>query len=1393
MVLRSLKFLAALVRGALWVVLGLAMALVLAWGALHWVIVPRIDEFRPRLQEMASHALGVPVRIGALEARSNGLVPSITVRDLVLPGAGGQPGLHVPSAVAAFSVASLLRGGLEQLVLDGPELEVRRTGAGRWQVAGFDLTGDPQADTQAADWVFSQPELVVRGGSVRWVDELRGGEPVTLGDVLIVVRNGLRHHQLRLDATPPTDLGDRFMLRGQFRRSLLERHAGAWKTWDGTLYADLPRLDVARLPVYLRPAQDLGLQEGAELRQGSAALRLWADVARGAPTRVLGDLAAGDVNALLGTGLEPLMLKSLATRVGWQRSGRSTAVWTQGLRFEPADGPAWPGGNVRLEWRTPGSAREPGGGQLHAEQLDLDALGRIARSLPLTRPARDALQRIGPARGLVEQVQAQWTGPADEPTDWRLQTRLRQLALAARPSERAPSQTPHGPVPHPGVPGIEGADVDLDATPAGGHATLAIRQGALEFPGVFEEPRIPLQSLSANAGWKVQGEHIEVALERLQLANADATGEFKIGWKTGTAPGKRFPGVLDLQGQFSRANGARVHRYLPLGIPPDARHYVRDAIAQGNARNVAVRIRGDLTEVPFDKHPAAGEFRFAGQVSDVVMHYVPRSIQPRDQPAWPALTELGGELIFERNSMRVRGAHARVQDHPGWELPKIEAGIADLGHTRVTVQAEGQGPLAAALGIVRDSPVALLTEHALDDATGSGAASLKLSLDLPVDDIHHAKVKGSVQLAGNDIQLSPGSPRLAAAQGGVEFSDTGFAIRDARTRVLGGEARVSGGSVSAERRAAGAAPVEVRVSGNASAEGLRGMADWGPVAALARQASGSANYEAVLGFRGAQPEIQVSSDLRGLGFDLPEPLAKPQAAAWPLRVELRQVDARDRVRASVSDVLSAEFELDASRPEGTRVLRGAVGVGAQGTRGLALPASGVLARADLPRIDVDAWEAAVTRVAGKGAGDDDALRAYLPDRLSLHTGELVMDGRTLHQVSATGTREGTSWRADVSARELAGRVTYREGTAGAAGAVVARLTRLVIPDSQNDEAAALLAEPPSRIPALDVVADSFELRGKPLGRLEVQAVNLDAAARPAPGNRGAGAEWRLNTLRLSAPDATFSAHGRWAAPEAAGAARRTTLDFELDIHDAGKLLERFGMEGVVRRGKGQFGGRIGWTGAPTTPHYPSMDGQLHLDIGAGQFLKADPGVAKLLGVLSLQSLPRRLTLDFRDVFSQGFAFDFVRGDVAVQHGVARTSNLQMKGASAAVLMDGSADLARETQDLRVLVVPEIDAGTAALVATAINPAIGISAFLAQLILQRPLAKAATREFRLTGSWDEPKVTPVAAGSAGALQPALPAESASAAPAARNPAPAPEPEAAGSGAAPAPPRTVEEPS
>jgi uncharacterized protein YhdP len=155
-----------------------------------------------------------------------------------------------------------------------------------------------------------------------------------------------------------------------------------------------------------------------------------------------------------------------------------------------------------------------------------------------------------------------------------------------------------------------------------------------------------------------------------------------------------------------------------------------------------------------------------------------------------------------------------------------------------------------------------------------------------------------------------------------------------------------------------------------------------------------------------------------------------------------------------------------------------------------------------------------------------------------------------------------------------------------------------------------------------------------------------------------------------------------------------------------------------------------------------MSGDVKVRLNRGQFLKVDPGAAKLLGVLSLQSLPRRLTLDFRDLFQEGFAFDAIDGDVNIQQGVASTRNLRMRGLQAVVLMEGTANLRTETQNLQVYVVPDVNAGAASLAYAAINPVVGLGTFVAQMLLRKQVSEAGTQAFNISGSWSDPQVTRV---------------------------------------------------
>ena len=1358
-------------RGLLWLVASAWLLFGLSWFVLHGWIVPRIAELRPRLEQQASKALGVPVRIGQITGRSLGAMPTFELRDVILLDAQGREAVRLPRVVGALSPSSLWGLGFEQLVLEQPQLDIRRAADGKIFVGGLEVSKDSDTGHSAVlDWLFSQTEFVVRGGTLRWTDEMRQAPPLALRQVDGVMRNGRHRHRMRLDATPPPEWGARFSLRGIFRQPLLSGRTGDVMTWTGQMYGDFSRVDVSRIQQYAS-LDSLGVA----LNRGQGALRAWADVSKGKITSALADVALQDVDVRLGAKLEPLGFESLTGRLGASQHAQGFDFSTEGLQFRARDGLQWPGGNLALV-HTSETRSASQNTTLKADRLDLAALAQIASRLPLDSGVQAMLASFAP-QGLVEILDARWQGPLDAPSAFAAKGRVAGLSVAALPAPvPAPGGRAAGAVEAiPGRPGLSGATVDFNLTQEGGQASVKMVKGALDLPGIFEESKLMLDQLSTEAKWKVAGQKIDLQLRDLQFANADAQGQAQVRWQTddkatgpptaGSSPDRRFPGILELQGSLSRGDGSRVHRYLPLVLGADVRHYVRDAVVKGQVSDVRFKVRGPVEHLPFTD-PAQGDFQVSAKVRNGHFVYVPKSLQPPGAAPWPALTELTGELVFDRASLDVKGVSSKVAGLPGLQLVRGDARIADLANNAtVEVTTDIKGALSDALGFVNASPVGNMTAQGLAKATAGGTADYRFRLRLPINDIDKSTVEGTVTLPGNDVKFAVDAPLLARLKGVVNVTDSGFSVAGAQASLLGGDIRIDGGT-----RPAAAAPdnktsVAFKAQGTLTAEGLRQAKDLGLVSRLAAHASGSAAYTASVLFRRGVPEVMVSSSLQGMALTLPAPLAKTTEAALPVRFENALLPGsmeagqtlQDQLSVSIGRVAAINYVRDVSGAE-PRVIRGGIGVGLEAGESVPAPETGVGANINLAQVDLDAWEKILDDATGGGISQAGAATpspasssaaaatmSYLPTLMAIRAKELKVQGRSLNNVVVGGSRDGLNWRANIDAAELNGYLEFRQPGAQGAGRVYARLSRLSLAASEASEVEAILDAQPASIPALDIVVENMELRGKKLGRVEVDAVNRGATA-AEDGVR----EWRLNKFNIILPEAVLTASGNWAAivpsgPRVAllpGERRRAAINFRLDIADSGQLLKRFGMDGVIRRGKGKLEGQISWIGSPLSLDYPTLSGQFNVNVESGQFMKADPGIAKLLGVLSLQSLPRRLTLDFRDVFSQGFAFDFVRGDVAIQQGVAKTNNLQMSGVNAAVLMEGRANIADETQNLKVVVVPEINAGTASLIATVINPAIGLGSFLAQMFLRRPLMEAATQEFQIDGTWSDPKITKI---------------------------------------------------
>ena len=1336
-----------------WVLFGATLAVV------HGFIVPRIGDWRPDLENLASRAVGIPVRIGAIQAASSGWIPTFEFSGVRLLDGSGRDALVLNRVLTSVSVASLWRLGFDQIHIDQPTLDVRRRADGVFEVAGFALSGGEAATDEPSallDWFFAQSEFAIRSGTVRWTDDLRQQPAVTLEQVDLVVRNPGRQHLLRLDATPEGGLAGRINLQGVFRSPLLTLHPGRLSDWRGTAFVDMPAVDLARMA---SPTQ-LSDQIGLHVSQGRGALRVWADVDKGRLTHSTADLALTDVNARFSRAAHALQLKHFAGRLTLTHQPEGWAIQTDRIDLETDRGTRWTNGQLRALYQ-PTMAPSQAPGELDISRFDLAAMQELASALPLPTDLRHWVDELQPT-GEIEKLSLKWTGNDETWSSYSAKGQARDLSLRAANLSASPADTPTTP----GRPGFSGAHASFELNQHGGKATLGMRQGNLVFPGVFEDPLIPLDSAQADVSWTLKNGDIHVQFSNARFSNADLQGQATGSWRTAppetSGSGTRFPGILKLDGTLSRGKGARVHRYLPLVIAADARHYVRDAILAGNAHDVRFKVHGDLWHMPFDKSPE-GDFRIVAKVSKVDYAFVPTAYTEATALKWPALRQLEGELVFDKASMSLKVSKGLVADAPGLRVGRTSARIADLSHNAVVeIDAQIDGPLQDALSVVRRSPLADMTAHALAQARGSGTAAIQFGLAIPLQRMAHTTVKGSVTLPGNDVQIAPDTPVLVRTRGTVEFTDKGFQVPAATARLVGGELQFAGGMRAADT------PVRFRGQGTATAEGLKQAAFLGLGAQLAAHARGSTAYTAQLTLGAAGPDIQVESNLQGLQFNLPAPLDKATGATWPMRYQSRPLSAKPNTPAAAtleettleladgqSPLLRAALVRDVTTLP-TRTLAGSIAVGDRARSASAPPASGIQLAVDLPHFDADAWEDLLTSPPPQSAETIElaaTLATALPNQVNLHTPRLTAGGRDWRDVRLQTTRQGTNWRGQVQARELAGQFSYRPGAEGKGAYLQAKLghvkwqtTSPAAPTSTALAAGTPLpapAKPLPTMPALDIEVGALELDGRQLGTLNLQATHRAHAQ--------GGADWHLNQLTLKVPEAQLVGSGDWASASTSPSGgtpgtRHTGLQFTLDVNDTGALLARFGMPDVFRGGKGQMKGQLNWQGPPYALHTPSLSGQLNLNLATGQFLRADPGIAKLLGVLSLQSLPRRLTLDFSDVFTQGFAFDFVRGDAVVSKGVATTNNLQMKGPTAAVLLEGTADIGTETQDIRALVIPELNAGTASLIATVVNPAVGLGTFLAQAFLRQPLIKASTQTFHIHGSWSDPQVDRVRTAS-----------------------------------------------
>jgi uncharacterized protein (TIGR02099 family) len=838
------------------------------------------------------------------------------------------------------------------------------------------------------------------------------------------------------------------------------------------------------------------------------------------------------------------------------------------------------------------------------------------------------------------------------------------------------------------IPGITGLSGQISGSDSSGSLALNAPHLQLDAPQLLLEP-LAFDTLTAQADWQRKSGGWDVKLNNFSAANTDLAGTAYGTYQTD----EHGPGVADVTLNLTRASVRHAVRYLPKElIGRKTMDWLQSSLQGGEADDVHLRLRGDLNDFPFPENNK-GQFQVAVKAKDVVIDYV--KDWPRVENATVTLLIEGPRLQVDSNAAMLAGAQAQ----------RVSVVIPDMTAQEPLVQISGEasGETKHALNFIQHSPVRGYINGFTDEATVRGEGKLNLQLDIPLSD-KPIKLNGNYHFADNDLSIYESIPMARKATGDLAFTESSVQVNSFNAQVLGGPATLT---------------VHTGTDGalTAKMQGRANMDAWRKVNSdpMLKPLSGAADWSADVSVNKGQFAVVVASNLKGLGSDLPAPLSKKANDAIPVKFEMRSATAdQDVMWLQYGEMLSARMVREADEKGVRNFTRGYVNFGP--ARKMA-DREGVWLSGVLPLLSLEGWpdlpKGGSSTVWPTIDGADVVVQ-----KLTGYSS--VANGLNIHARNRNGIIS-----AQLSSKELSGELSwFPQGK----GKLVARLKTLTLGQEDKDKKAeAIRAAKPVHgadslsIPVVDVAADNFVYRGNPLGQLELHASPFEK-------------EILLDHFRLVNPDGVLVVNGKWGSAPA-----QTHLVVKLTLSNVGNVLGRSGYPNSIKNGSGALDADLVWAGGPHELALANLDGHVTLKMNKGRFLKLDPGAGKLLSVMSLQALPKHIALDFTDVFSTGFEFDSIDGEGQMRQGVLLTNDFKIYGSAAKVTLSGQLDLSRETQSLRVKVMPTIGDSVSLLALAAVNPVVGAGVYLANKILSNPLDKLVSFEYNVTGSWADPKV------------------------------------------------------
>ena len=1262
--------------------------------------LPGISQYKGTVEDWAAGFLENTVIVDSISAEWQGWIPSLSLRGVRLRNRDGT-GNIIGFDSATVEISPLMSLWKQQpvprrIVISGLNLSVSRLAGGTIIVQGINVTRK-DSENEFARWLFGQDRIEVRDTRVTWVDHKHGQDPIRLDDVRLAIQTDGARSQVTGELKLPGKYGETV----QFA---LDATGEIWtSSWSGEVYAAATQVNPDSWYREFRPRQ-------ITPAGGSADLELWSSWEEAKPVRAQGRLTYHDF-VVLSAG------KTLrVAEVSGQFRGTKLPDkdWHFSLNLENlvTENGNWPAANIEL-------VVPAGTGQRYAlgfDYLNLADLVPLASGVEsISGPIRDMLDTASIHCELLDGYIA-YDKRSDPEDPLAFDFTFRNLHADLGPDR----------------PAVEQLSGRLHGSGRRAGITMNEAAGRFSIPGLYSN-QLLFSSIDGTLSWSGTATGWELYTDHFSVANDDMS----LAIRGGAEKEEAHPAPhLDLVAEIRSERLENMYSYMPYTDKFRIREWMERALHAGYVDSAVAVIRGYADEYPFRNNN--GQLRGIVTLSDGIVEY---------SPHWPAVDHVDAEILFENE---VLTANVTAGSVFGAEITGATGIIRDLTKRPKIVDLEGnvRGPEKDLEVFISQSPLAQdkIIKYA-NQSLVAGNFDMDLDMIIPIRAPQlQSSLAGTLRLEEARLVSGASNVVLEQVNGAVNFTRDSVFGRDLSALFRGQPVALAmSGSKNSPHK-----PPAFTITGRSTDEFIieqikeRFPGAAGFAAGLGKNLSGETGWQARFTFEqdpvGLVQRLVISSDLYGLALSLPKPLWKSTYGRRKLTVSKTLQEASPTVLRYEGGIQARLHPGQDNTLERLDIFLG----GATRTRPLDAPGPGhkeINLTGHMEQVAISEWHntiasfipawkpASAGRKAGTGGNMPGQASGFFSSaniNIELETGLLKLLRQSFTDSSLQASRSKGNWRAAIQGENLEGEF-YLPRERSPENRVEVNLDKLVI--STVDEDGVKSNADPKTLPPLQVEIADLTFGDYRLGSMMFLAL---------PTADGLSFE----EIEFAKPEMNITGSGVWEKPFGRNKSY-FTINVKADkLH---KMLDTFGYDAAaIKAGKTRISIDAGWEGSPDEFSLDKLAGTFDLRVKKGQLLEVSPAAGRLFGLLSIQTLPRRLTLDFTDLFGKGLAFDKLTGSFNIANGNAYTNDLHLSGPSVDVLISGRTGLSDQDYDQLVTVTPQI-ADNLPLASALLGPVgIGVGAVLYLVgnmfeSINDNIDKMLRYQYTIKGSWYNPKI------------------------------------------------------